>query len=79
MKLLKRLIGLAANKAPLKQYYLEIGAHFLRKGAGYDVGTIISYKVLPKGKIKAEVVTSVSYDFGMNKIDHKSTTKIMKG
>lgn len=78
MKLFKRLIGLMANKASMKQYYLEIGAHFLRKGAGYDVGTVISYKTLPKGNIKVEVIKAVTYDFGPNKISHKSTIKIIK-
>lgn len=73
MKLLKTLISLLANKAPLGQYYLEIGAFFLRKGAGVQIGDPIRRHI--GKKTKTYYIANLHYDFGKNRINHTVSTK----
>lgn len=77
MALIKRLIGLAKQKAPLNQYYLEIGAHFLKKGATHKVGEVISRKrTLTKDRVQVKVVTDMFFSFKDNRIS-QTTTKMV--
>lgn len=78
MKLLKRLIGLLSQRAPLQQYYLEIGSHFLKKGAGYQVGQVIKERRLRPGIWKVKVITGLFFDFDNNKINHTSADKVIR-
>lgn len=75
--LLKRLIGLAYQKAPLNQYFLEIGAHFIKKGTGYKVGQIIEQKHLREDLFRVKVISGLYYDFAQNKVVHTSEKKII--
>jgi hypothetical protein len=78
--LLKRIIGLIANKASKKEIYLEIGAHFIKKGANYQVNEILYKKQLKhqsKNIAKAKVVTGLSFDFDTNKIFVRKGNRIL--
>ena len=69
-KLLKKMVSLIANKATRKEIYLELGAHFIKKGANYQVGEIL-YKKKIQGDhklYKAKVVTNLYFEFDTNKI-----------
>lgn len=77
--LLKRLIGLIAQKAPRKQMYLEIGAHFIKKGADYEIGQVL-YRQKGQGKkniSKAKVVTNMYFEFDSNKIYVRRNNKFV--
>lgn len=76
--LIKRLLSLVIQKAPLKQYYLEIGAHFLKKGCGYHVGQIIQEKHLYSNIYRVKVITSLLYNLKTNQITHTAENRIMK-
>lgn len=68
--LLKRIISLIANKATKNEIYLEIGAHFIKKGAAHKLGEIL-YKKTIQGDhqvYKAKVVTNLYYEFDSNKV-----------
>ena len=77
MGLLKRLIGLTAQKAALKQYWLEIGVHFIKKGSNYKVGQIISKKKISGGRLYVTFIASLTYDFETNKIIPKTQKRIV--
>lgn len=77
-KLLKRLIGLMAQGANTKQYYLEIGTHFLKKGTGYEVGQIVQSKRIGDNRHRVKVITGIFYDFATNKINHTAENRIIK-
>lgn len=76
--LLKRIISLMINKASLKQYYLEIGVYFLKKGVGYDVDQILEHKNVYDKTYKVKVVTDIFYSFRTNKISHAAKTKLIQ-
>ena len=76
--LLKRIINLMANKASLKQYYLEIGAHFLKKGCGFEVGQIIKEKALTDKIFRVSVITGLFFNFQTNEITHTAEKRIIK-
>lgn len=76
--LLQRIIGLMAQKAPLRQYWLEIGVYFLKKGCRYKVGQIIQEKHLHDKTYRVKVITGLFYDFGENKINHTAENRIVK-
>lgn len=78
MALLKKLLNLMVNKAPLSQYYLELGTHFLKKGSGVKVGQIFKEKKLEHNLYRVSVVTGLYYDFNTNKVNHTSEKRIMK-
>ena len=76
--LLKRLIGLMANKAPLRQYYLEIGAYYLKKGCAYEVGQIIKAKKLHHSNVhRVTVVKGLWFNLHTNEITHTAGKTII--
>lgn len=78
MILLKMILNLMVNKAPLSQYYLNIGSHFLKKGAGFQVGQIVKEKHLYDGIYRVNVITGLFYNFQDNKVTHTAEKKILK-
>jgi len=76
--LFKRILNLMVAKAPLNQYYLEIGTYFLKKGAGFQVGQIIKEKKLEHNLYRVSVITGLFYDFKNNKVNHTSEKRVMK-
>lgn len=78
MILLKMILNLMVNKAPLSQYYLNIGSHFLKKGAGFQVGQIVKEKHLYDGIYRVSVITGLFYNFQNNKVTHTAEKKILK-
>lgn len=76
--LLKRLIGLMSNKAPLKQYWLEVGVYFLKKGVSYEIGQIIQEKHLRDNMFRVKIITGLFYDFRSNKVTHTAENRIVK-
>ena len=78
MALLKLILSLMMNKAPINQYYLNIGSHLLKKGAGFHVGQIVKEKHLYDGIYRVSVITGLFYNFQDNKVTHTADKKIMK-
>lgn len=78
MTVLKIILSLMIHRAPLKQYYLNVGSHLLKKGAGYEVGQIVKEKCLRKGLYRVSVITGLFYNFQENKVSHTADKKIMK-
>lgn len=66
------------QKAPLSQYYLNIGAHFLKKGAGFQIGQIVKEKHLHDGLYRVSVITGLFYNFQDNRVTHTAEKKILK-
>ena len=66
------------NKAPLKQYYLNIGSHLLKKGSGFKVGQIVKEKHLYNGVYRVSVITGLFYNFQENKVTHTADKRIVK-
>jgi len=77
MRLLKRLTGLMAQKAKKKQYWLELGVHFLEKGSKYKVGQIISKKMIGTDRYYVTYIAALSYDFETNRINHQIKKRIV--
>lgn len=65
------------HRAKKQQYYLEIGAHFLKKGAGYKPGDPFLLPVKRNGlTVRKKVwISNLYYDFAKNKITHSFTSK----
>lgn len=61
------------NGAGPRQYYLEIGAYFLQKGAGMKIGDPIQ-RHLGKRE-KTFYLANLHYDFAHNRINHTLTRK----
>lgn len=78
MTVLKIILNLMIHRAPLKQYYLNVGSHLLKKGAGFEVGQIVKEKRLRKGLYRVSVITGLFYNFQENKVSHTADKKIMK-
>ncbi|GGA84631.1 hypothetical protein GCM10008015_26760 [Flavobacterium palustre] len=78
MSLFKIVLGLILNKANKKQYYLEIGSHFLKKGCNVQVGQIVDSKRIDHERRRVKVITGIFYDFGLNKITHTTDKRILK-
>jgi|GEM_PF-2550757 len=79
MKLFKTILGLMINKASKQQYYLEIGAHLLRKGAAHKIGDVVKGKKLGDGRWRVKVITGMFFDFGQNRINHTSKNDVIRG
>lgn len=77
MSLIMMIFSLIKNKAKKEQYYLEIGAYFLKKGAVYQPGDPFLLPVKKGGvSTKRKVwVANLYYDFANNKINHRFTNK----
>lgn len=71
------IISLIRNGAKKEQYYLELGAWFLKKGVGYKPGDPFMLPLRKKGKpYKKQVwIANLYYDFRLNKITHTFTTQ----
>jgi len=78
MTVFKIILNLMINKAPLKQYYLNIGSHLLKKGAGFKVGQIVKEKHLYDGVYRVSVITGLFYNFQENKVTHTADKRIVK-
>lgn len=78
MTLVKIILNLMINKAPLNQYYLNLGAHLLKKGSGFYIGQIVKEKKINPGIYRVKVITGLFYDFNTNKVNHTADNRIMK-
>lgn len=78
MGLFKKILNLMVTRASKQQYYLEIGAHFLKKGSGVKVGQIFKEKKLEHDLYRVSVVTGLFYDFNTNKVNHTAEKRVMK-
>ncbi|QAA81402.1 hypothetical protein EI546_06515 [Aequorivita sp. H23M31] len=76
--MLKRIMGLALNRAPLRQYYLEIGAYLLKKGSNVEIGQILKVKNVKPGVQQVKVVTEMYFSFHDNKITHRTGTRVLR-
>lgn len=74
--IIKRIWELLRANAPRQQYYLEIGAYLLKKGAGYEIGKV-AYTKKVCGKKRAVFVNNLYYDFKRNKITHSLSEKVI--
>ena len=78
MKLFKIIINLMINKAPLRQYQLNIGTYLLKKGTAVEVGSIVKEKRLYDNTFRVTVVTGLFFDFQQNKVIHTASKRIIK-
>lgn len=78
MSLFKTIIGLMLNRASKKQYYLEMGSHFMKKGCNVQIGQIVDSKKIDHERRRVKVVTGLFYDFRTNKINHTSDKRVIK-
>lgn len=74
----KIILNLMIHRAPLSQYYLNLGSHLLKKGAGFEIGQIVKEKKIRSGLYRVKVITGLFYDFGTNKVTHTADNRIMK-
>lgn len=74
----KKIMQLALKRAPLKQYYLELGAHFIKKGCDVEIGQIIQVKSIKPGVQRIKVVTEMYYGFHNNRISHRTETRVLR-
>jgi hypothetical protein len=77
-ELFKIILNLIVNKAPRRQWYLNIGAHFLRKGAGYEIGQIVKLKKLEGNRYRGHKITGLFYDFDKNQITHTASKTVVR-
>lgn len=65
------------NKAKKEQYYLELGAYFLRKGAVYKPGDPFNLPRKINGTVQYKMVwiSNLYFDFAKNKITHQFSVK----
>lgn len=78
MKLVLRIFSLIRHKAQKKQYYLEIGAYFLRKGVGMNIGDKYQHHKGKQRKPKTYYIANLHYDFANNRVNHTITTNAPK-
>lgn len=78
MKLFKIILGLIITRAPRRQWYLNIGTYFLRKGTGFEVGQIVKEKRLQDNLYRVSVITGLFFDFQTNKVTHTAEKRIMR-
>jgi hypothetical protein len=77
--MLKLIIKLIWQRANAQKWQLELGAHLLKKGCGYQIGQVIEAKKLNKNpKSKAKFISGLTYDFGTNQIYHRIGKTITK-
>ncbi|CDF80579.1 hypothetical protein BN863_28670 [Formosa agariphila KMM 3901] len=78
--MIKKLLSLLWNGAEPRQYFIEVGVYFLKKGVGYEVGQIIREKKINhiKGKsLKVWVVKDITYSLRHNKVDSVLETQLI--
>ncbi len=71
------ILNLILHRADKRQWNLNIGSYFLRKGVGYEVGQIIKKEPLNKGATKVTYITGFNYDFAKNKVVHRTGCKVI--
>jgi len=77
MKIVKRIAQLLFNGAPRSQYYLELGAYFIKKGTGYEVGQVVDVRKVC-GKDRPVYISNLFFDFKHNRINHQLSDKPVK-
>lgn len=75
--LFKVLLNLILTRAVKRQWQLNLGTYLLKKGVGWDIGQIIKKEPLNSGAIKVTYITGFSYDFGTNKVIHRTGVKVV--
>lgn len=75
--LIKKLFQLLKARAPIYQFYLEIGVYFIRKGAVYQVGQ--PFVIEDKYGKRTRFISNLFYDFRKNKISHRFSNRPIKG
>jgi len=77
--MLKIIIKLIWQRANAQKWQLELGAHLLKKGCGYQIGQVIASKKLTNNdKSKAKFISGLTFDFGTNQIYHRTGKTITK-
>lgn len=71
------ILNLILHRAGKRQWYLNIGSYLLRKGVGFEIGQIIKKEPLNSGSTKVTYITGFSYDFGTNKVVHRTGVKVI--
>lgn len=77
--MLKILFGLIKEGAGVSRWQMEIGAHLLKKGCGYEIGQIVKTKKLRSNSKKSRVtfITGLTFDFGTNTIHHRTAKTVI--
>lgn len=75
--MLKLIFNLLWNRAKKKQWQMELGAHLLKKGCGYQIGQIVRERRVGHDRFRVKVITGLFYDFGTNKINHTKEDRII--
>lgn len=73
----KIILNLLWTRAKWKQWQLEIGAHLIKKGCGYEIGQIVRTRKIGHDRFKVKVVTNLFYDFGQNQVNHIKENRII--
>lgn len=73
----KIILNLLWNRANGKQWQLQLGAHLLKKGAGYEIGQILRSRKIGANRYKVKVVTNLFYDFATNQINHVKENRVI--
>jgi hypothetical protein len=73
----KIILNLLFARATAKEWQLQIGAHLLKKGAGFHIGQIIDEKKIGYKRYRVKVITHLSYDFKTNKINHLTDKRVL--
>lgn len=73
----KILLNLLWNRAGKKQWQMQLGAHLLKKGCGFQIGQIVRSRKIGDDRYKVKVVTNLFYDFGTNQINHTKENRVI--
>lgn len=73
----KIILNLLWNRGNIKQWQMQLGAHLLKKGCGYQIGQIIRSRKIGTNRYKVKVVTHLFYDFTTNQINHRKENRII--
>lgn len=76
----KLLLKLIFQRAKVSRWQMEIGAHLLKKGCGYQVGQVLKSKKIQSTSKKSRVtyISGLTFDFETNKIFHRTGKTIAK-
>lgn len=64
----KLLISLLWNRAKKAEWQLQIGAHLLRKGSGFELGKVTKEQQVGRGRFKINRIIGLKFHFGTNQI-----------
>jgi hypothetical protein len=73
----KLILNLLFARATAKEWQLQIGAHLLKKGCGFQIGQIIKEKRTYGKRYRVKVITGLFYDFKTNKITHTAENRVL--